>query len=300
MATVEQDKNTNEDEVYIPPEASNSGTDDTTEDTLNVDGGDEFQPRKHISDQQIEILDTFKARVAAYEMEDPEKQVFLDDMCLLRYLRARDYNMDKAYKMITDSIEWRKVHKPQTITLTEVEPVARCGCVYIHGKDKKGRPIIYARPYREDGLKVAVDTPLKFKHLIYWVETGFTMMDKSKGVETFTLITDYKNFGRRHMDMKTNMEVLGYLNNHCPERMGKTFFLDPPFLFWVGWKVISPFLSQATLNKVGFIKSSSKGDRRSFPEIFKVIDEDVLEAEYGGKSPYVYDYDEYAKTVEIK
>lgn len=72
-------------------------------------------------------------------------------------------------------------------------------------------------------------------------------MDKTKGVEGFTLITDYKNFGRRHMDTKTNMEVLGYLNNHCPERMGKTFFLDPPFLFWVGWKIISPFLSQVCI-----------------------------------------------------
>lgn len=125
---------------------------------------------------------------------------------------------------------------------------------------------------------------------------------------------------------------MNYLNNHCPERMGKTFFLDPPFLFWVGWKVLSPFLSQvrcvmvllshsllplsvlfpslslcrkhhflytkclqATLNKVSFIKSSSKGDRRSFPEMFEVIDQARLEEEYGGQDTYVYDYEEFSK-----
>ena len=30
-------------------------------------------------------------------------------------------------------------------------------------------------------------------------------MDESKGVESFCLIVDYKDYGRKHMDMKTNM-----------------------------------------------------------------------------------------------
>lgn len=288
--------NVNEDEVIIPPEQIKVVEDVVVDDVTN---GEQFDPRKHLTEQQIHTLDAFKARVAAYDMNETERAFYLDDMCLLRYLRAREFHADKSYKMIIDTIEWKRIHKPETITLEEVEPIARCGCVYLHGKDKRGRPILYARPYREDLLtpKLVADTQLKFRHLMYWVETGFSMMDKSKGVETFTLITDYKNFGRRHMDTKTNMEVLGYLNNHCPERMGKTFFLDPPFLFWVGWKVISPFLSQATLNKVNFIKSSSKGDRRTYPEVFKVIDEETLEAEYGGKDPYVWNYEEYAKSV---
>lgn len=260
--------------------------------------GEVFDPRMKLTEKQLAVLDEFKAEVGKYEMSEEEKLFYLDDMCLLRYLRARDFHIDKAHKMIIDTIEWRRLHKPELITLQEVEVMARTGCVYINGLDKKGRPIIYGRPYREDVLKEAVPTQTKFKHLVYWVEKGFTMMDKSKGVESFTLITDYKDFGRKHMDMKTNNEVLHYLNNHCPERMGKTFFLDPPFLFWMGWKVISPFLSQATLDKVSFIKSSSKGDRRSFPEIFEVIDAATLEEEYGGEGKYVYDFDTFAKTEE--
>jgi len=293
MSSVPVDTNVNEDEVVIPPDANTTLPDDPIDDVPA--NGDVFQPRSHLTEQRIKTLDEFKSRVEKLELSESEKNLFLDDMCLLRYLRARDYVIDKSLKMITDTIEWRRVNKPETITFTEIEPIARTGCIYLNGKDKHGRPIIYARPYREDNLKQSVDTLTKFRHLVYWVEKGFSMMDKEKGVETFTLITDYKNFGRKHMDMKTNMEVLGYLNNHCPERMGKTFFLDPPFLFWVGWKVISPFLSQATLNKVSFIKSSSKTDQRMFPEIFKHIDEDVLEAEYGGKGKYLYDYDECAK-----
>lgn len=301
MASTEQDAAntppvTNEDEVVIPADANNHPDGAINKVPEEVVEGQVFNPRKHITEQQTAILDEFKERVGKYEMSDKEKGYFMDDMCLLRYLRARDYNIDKAYKMIIDSIEWRRTHNPDSIKLSEIEPIARTGCVYVHGKDKMGRPLIYARPYRDDLIQGSVDTATKFKHLVYWVEKGFSMMDKSKGVEGFTLITDYKNFGRRHMDTKTNMEVLHYLNNHCPERMGKTFFLDPPFLFWVGWKIISPFLSQATLNKVSFIKSSStKGDQRFFPEMLEFIDEDVLEYEFGGKNTYKYNYDEYAK-----
>lgn len=35
-----------------------------------------------------------------------------------------------------------------------------------------GRPLIYARPYRDDLIKESVDTLTKFKHLVYWVEKG--------------------------------------------------------------------------------------------------------------------------------
>jgi len=291
--------NGNEDEVVIPADVNTSPLDGAQNPIPEeVAEGGVFNPRKHLTEEQLVTLDKFKEQVSNYEMSEKEKEYFLDDMCLLRYLRARDYNIDKAYKMIIDSVTWRRTFKPETIKFSEVEPIARTGCVYVSGKDKMGRPLIYARPYRDDLATGPVDTPTKFKHLVYWVEKGFTEMDKSKGVEGFTLITDYKNFGRRHMDTKTNMEVLHYLNNQCPERMGKTFFLDPPFLFWVGWKIISPFLSQATMNKVNFIKSTTVNGKRTFPDMLKYIDEEVLEAEFGGKNNYQYNYDEYIKTID--
>jgi len=303
MTTEEQDKDTpngapngHEDEVVIP---ANPPTADGAGKPHPVSEEETFNPRKNLTEEQLDILDAFKTRVEKYEkqLSEKEKEYFLDDMCLLRYLRARDYHIDKSYKMIIDTIEWRRQFKPETVKFSQVEPIARSGCVYVNGKDKMGRPLIYARPYRDELATGPVDTITKFKHLVYWVEKGFSLMDKTKGVEGFTLITDYKNFGRKHMDTKTNMEVLHYLNNHCPERMGKTFFLDPPFLFWVGWKIISPFLSQATLNKVNFIKSTTKGDQRVFPDMLEHIDEDVLEHEFGGKNTYQYNYDEYITTI---
>lgn len=37
-------------------------------------------------------------------------KIFCDDMCLLRYLRARSYDVDKAEAMLRDTLAWREVY----------------------------------------------------------------------------------------------------------------------------------------------------------------------------------------------
>lgn len=104
MATSEQDidipPNGNEDEVVIPPDANPTPLDGTQNKIPEeVAEGHVFDPRKHLTEGQLVTLDEFKEMVGKYEMSEKEKAYFLDDMCLLRYLRARDYNKDKSYKV---------------------------------------------------------------------------------------------------------------------------------------------------------------------------------------------------------
>jgi len=252
-----------------------------------------FDPLQRLTHQQMAALAEMRAVANTYAVDDYERK-WCNDMCLLRYLRARDYHVSKAEKMLKATLEWKRETHPDAITVEEVEPIARTGTIYTSGFDKKLRPVVLMRPYREGFMKVPASPDMKFKHLLYWLESGFRNMDESKGVETLCLLVDYKDYGRKHMDMKTNMHVMHYMLNHLPERLGLCFFMDPPLLFWVGWKVISPFLNEVTLSKVRFVYSTKKKDgSRVFPDLLDYIDEDVLEAEYGGRSTKVYDYDVY-------
>jgi hypothetical protein len=49
--------------------------------------------------------------------------VLVDDACILRYLRARSFNEDKAEKMMKATIEWRKEYKPHLTQRDEIAEV---------------------------------------------------------------------------------------------------------------------------------------------------------------------------------
>ncbi|KAM9999849.1 hypothetical protein ACTFIZ_008306 [Dictyostelium cf. discoideum] len=254
--------------------------------------GEIFDPLKNLNEKQLEAFKEIKSNFS--DLTDPTDIAFCTDMCFLRYLRARNYIVSKSEKMLRDTLEWRKKFRPQDIQLGgDIREIGSAGCVYVNKRDKKGRPIIFAVP-RNDTLK-NVPSELKFKNLVYWLEQGFSRMDDSKGIEQFCFIVDYKDFGSGNMDMKTNLEAMHFLLDHCPERMGQSLFLDPPALFWFAWKIISPFLNEVTLSKVRFINSKKVDGKRTFAELLEYVDIENLEQNLGGNLDYNYNIDEYLK-----
>jgi len=252
-----------------------------------------FDPFKDLNEKQMEAFQEIKSNVLA-DYNDSEDIAFLTDMCFLRYLRARNYNVSKSEAMLRNSLEWKKKNRPQDIRLNDIREIANAGCLYVNNRDKKGRPIIFAVP-RNDTLK---DVPGedKFKNLVYWMQKGFSKMDESKGIEQFCFIVDYNGFSRKNIDMKTNLESMHFLLDHCPERMGQSLFLDPPTMFWIAWKIIKPFLNEVTLSKVKFIYSKKDKDgRRIFPELEEYVDFKYLEKDLGGDLDYSFNLDEYLK-----
>ncbi|EGG25118.1 cellular retinaldehyde-binding/triple function domain-containing protein [Cavenderia fasciculata] len=268
-----------------------SGTAEDTVSTPILKGEGVFDPFKKLNEKQMAAFKEIKENLS--DLTDPEDVAWMDDMCLLRYLRARNYNVAKSEKLLRGTLEWRQKYRPQDVKLTEVADIAKTGCLYIHGKDLKGRPILMARP-RRDNVK-GVSNADKFKHLVYWLEHGFRQMDKSRGVEQFCFIVDYNEFSRKNLDMNTNLESMHLLLDHCPERMGQSLFLDPPTLFWFAWKVISPFLNEVTLSKVKFCYSKKVNGKRVYPDLADYISMDQMEQDLGGENPTSFNYDDFIK-----
>lgn len=40
---------------------------------------------------------------------------YCTDACLVRYLEARNWNVDKAKKMLEETLKWRAIYKPEEI-----------------------------------------------------------------------------------------------------------------------------------------------------------------------------------------
>ncbi|KAJ3129150.1 hypothetical protein HK098_002391 [Nowakowskiella sp. JEL0407] len=223
------------------------------------------------------------------------------DSTLLRYLRAYNWSVDKAFSALKKTLIWRNDYKPHKITLDQVKSEAINGNNYVNGFDRFSRPIIYLKKRGQLGdaeknvrllvwtMEYAAKVGFQdlFKHS-YWFQ--FNLFSHRQlmpdNVEKICLIMDFSEYTRANSPpISISMQTLDILTSHYPERLGISFMINAPFAFSALWMIISPFLHAVTKEKIRFVISNS--------EILEVISPEVLEAGYGGTSEYQFNFDMY-------
>jgi len=217
-----------------------------------------------------------------------KQQLWLDDMCLCRYLRARDWELDKAEHMIRCTLAWRADYKPDEITAADIEEQSKTGKMYFTYEYSKQRwPIVYMKLERDQGN----DRVTKLKFLVWMLEKIISRMDVSQGVEKMAWITDFKGTGMRMATMShinISLDCLHTLLDHYPERLGVAYAVNPPRVFSAFWKLLTPFMNEVTINKIKFIKG-----RKDYQQMLEHVDKAILEKTYGGDKAYDYDHDQF-------
>lgn len=66
----------------------------------------------NLNEEYRDILEKFKKKVKDWTQERPNileytKDYDGDDAILLRFLRAREFDLDKSFELITEALEWR-------------------------------------------------------------------------------------------------------------------------------------------------------------------------------------------------
>eukprot|EP00048_Salpingoeca_helianthica_P017157 m.235857 g.235857 ORF g.235857 m.235857 type:complete len:297 (-) comp20310_c0_seq1:27-917(-) len=248
-----------------------------------------LKPKYELTPEQQETLKTFRERLQ--NITDKEKK-FCDDACLCRYLRARDWDVDAAEKLLRGTLKWRTEFGVDEITPESIDGESKTGKVYLHGFDKHKRPVMYQRPRRQN----TKDYKNQVRQLVYMLEREIASMDLCAGVEQHVLVIDFKEYSMFNAPpMAVTKEVLTILMDHYPERLGTAFCVDAPMLFLMCWKVLKPFLPKATQEKVHFVsRSGTHGPRGTMDKhVAHFFDDEHLEAEYGGALPSEYVHDAY-------
>jgi len=222
------------------------------------------------------------------DLKTSMEREWCSDSCLVRYLRARDWDQERALTMLRETLKWRRVYKPHLITAEEVRSeLQNEGKMYRNGKDKQGRPIIYMRPAKDNtGSK---DKDLKVKYLVYLMEKATRSMDESVGVERSIWLIDYRGTSFYQVTAMNNAklarEVLEIVQNHYPERLGAAYVINAPRIFEIFWKMVSPFLTDVTKSKLNVLKEED------LPILNNLIDPHILEEGFGGKNSFKYNFE---------
>lgn len=213
---------------------------------------------------------------------------YCTDGCLRRYLVARNWNVEKAKKMLEESLKWRSTYKPEEIRWHEVAHEGETGKVSrANFHDRFGRTVLIMRP----GKQNTTSAEGNIRHLVYLIENS--ILNLAEGQESMSWLIDFTGWTlRTQVPVRTALDIINVLQSHYPERLAVAFLYNPPRIFEAFWKAIKYFLDPKTSEKVKFVYPKKKDSVELMQTFFDV---DNLPSEFGGKATLEYDHEEFSR-----
>jgi len=241
----------------------------------------------NLTPQQEAALEQFKTELTNEGIFVPERH---DDHCLLRFLRARKFNIVAAKTMIVNQEKWRKDFKvdeiSQSFSFPERAEVDKFYPQFYHKVDKDGRPVYIEILGKVDMAALnKITTEERLLQRFVWEYEKFLTerlpaASRAAGhhIETSCTILDLKgvSIGQfwRVKDYVFQTAAIG--QNDYPECMGKFYIINAPFLFSTIWGVIKGWLDPVTQAKISILGSDYKG------KLLEQIPAENLPSELGG------------------
>ncbi|OZJ02997.1 hypothetical protein BZG36_04684 [Bifiguratus adelaidae] len=176
------------------------------------------------------------------------EKAWLIDACLMRYLRARKWDVELARKELENSLKWRREYKPESIPPEEIEPEEVTGKTYLNGFDLHGRPNMYFKTGREN----CKPSSRQIRNVVFNMENAIAMMPE--GVETLNIIIDFEGSSASTAPgVSISKQFVDVLANQYPERIGSFFLINTPWFFWPFFKIVGPFIDPVTRSKMKFV-----------------------------------------------
>lgn len=203
-------------------------------------------------------------------------------------MEARNWNVDKAKKMLEETLKWRLTYKPEEIRWHEVAHEGETGKVSrANFHDHQGRTVLIMRP----GMQNTKSAENNIRHLVYLLENA--IMNLAEGQEQMSWLIDFTRFSlNTSIPIKVARDIVYILQGHYPERLAVAFLCNPPKIFEAFYKAIKYFLDPKTAQKVKFVYPKNKDSMELMKSYFDVED---LPGEFGGNGTLKYDHEEFSR-----
>lgn len=251
----------------------------------------------HLNEQQSSAYDRFRAALEQANQLVPG----VDDKCsLLRFLKARQWDVDKAMVMYLKMSNWRKEHDVDglydTYEFPELDQVIPFYPHFYYMVDKFGRPVYIELVGKIDCAKlltVTTEKRLLDYHIYTWERFHKQLMPAcsvlaNRPICTASVILDLAGLGIMSFSLVAQrlLSALAQIDqDYYPESLGVMFIINTPFIFKTVWAFVNPMLEERTRKKIHVLGTDY------INHLKEVIPEQHLLKMFGGKGS-VTDYSE--------
>lgn len=196
---------------------------------------------------------------------------------LVRFLKARDWDVDKAHKMLVDCLNWRVQNEIDNILTKPIMPmelyreIRDSQLLGLSGFSKEGLPVIGigvgSSTFDKASVNYYVQSHVQINEYRDRVVLPYASSKYGRPISTCVKVLDMTGLKLSALNQLKTVTVISSIDDlNYPEKTDTYYIVNAPYIFSACWKVVKPLLQERTRKKVQVLQGCGRD------ELLKIMD----------------------------